>query len=44
MAVREKFESEGTTVLGGSPEDMLKVIHADIAQWKNLVKVANLKF
>lgn len=43
-AIREKFESEGTTVLGGSPEDMLRVIHSDIARWKNLVKAANLKF
>jgi tripartite-type tricarboxylate transporter receptor subunit TctC len=42
--IREKFESEGTTVLGGTPDDMLKTINADIARWKNLVKAANLKF
>jgi len=42
--IRERFESEGTTVLGGTPDDMLKTINADIARWRNLVKVANLKF
>ncbi len=43
-AIREKFESEGTTVLGGSPDDMMKLIGEDIERWTTLVKAANLSF
>jgi tripartite-type tricarboxylate transporter receptor subunit TctC len=43
-AIRDKFESEGTTVLGGSPEDMSKLIREDIERWTTLVKAANLSF
>jgi hypothetical protein len=31
-------------VLGGSPEDMMKLIREDIERWTTLVKAANLSF
>lgn len=41
--VSEKFQSEGTTAVGGSPEQMMQVIRSDIARWKRVAELANVK-
>jgi tripartite-type tricarboxylate transporter receptor subunit TctC len=42
-SVADKFEAEGTTAVGGTPEDMMKVIRADVARWKNIAEKAQVK-
>lgn len=42
-SIAEKFRAEGTTIVGGTPEQMMQVVRSDIERWKNLVKVANIK-
>ena len=42
-AVAEKFRAEGTTAVGGSPEQMLQIVRADILRWKKVVDKANIK-
>ncbi len=41
--VSEKFQSEGTTAVGGTPEQMMQVIRSDIARWKRVAELANVK-
>ena len=42
-AVAERFEAEGTTPIGGTPEQMMQIVRADIERWRALVKKANIK-
>lgn len=42
-SIAEKFRTEGTTIVGGTPEQMMQVVRSDIERWRNLVKVANIK-
>ena len=42
-AVADKFEAEGTTAVGGSPEDMMKVVRSDIERWKSVAEKAKVK-
>jgi tripartite-type tricarboxylate transporter receptor subunit TctC len=42
-AVSEKFAAEGTTAVGGSPEDMMNIIRADITRWKNIAEKARVR-
>jgi tripartite-type tricarboxylate transporter receptor subunit TctC len=42
-SISEKFRAEGTTMVGGTPEQMMQVVRSDIERWRNLVKVANIK-
>ena len=42
-AVAEKFEAEGTTAVGGTPEEMMQTIRADITRWKNIAEKAKVK-
>jgi tripartite-type tricarboxylate transporter receptor subunit TctC len=42
-AVADRFESEGSTVVGGTPEQMLQVVRGDIERWKQLARKANLR-
>ena len=42
-SISEKFRAEGTTIVGGTPEQMMQVVRSDIERWRNLVKVANIK-
>ena len=41
--ISEKFRLEGTTIVGGTPEQMMQTVRSDIERWRNLVKVANIK-
>lgn len=41
--VSEKFQSEGTTAVGGTPDQMMQVIRSDIARWKRVAELANVK-
>jgi tripartite-type tricarboxylate transporter receptor subunit TctC len=41
--VKEKMTATGLDVIGGTPEDLRKVIASDIAKWKKVVKVANIQ-
>ena len=41
--VAEKFEAEGTTAVGGSPEDMMQIVRADVARWKSIAEKAQVK-
>ena len=42
-AVTDKFESEGTTAVGGTPEQMMETVRSDIARWKRVASEAKVK-
>jgi tripartite-type tricarboxylate transporter receptor subunit TctC len=42
-AVAEKFEAEGTTAVGGSPEDMMKIVREDVERWRRVADMAKVK-
>jgi tripartite-type tricarboxylate transporter receptor subunit TctC len=42
-SIADKFEAEGTTAVGGSPEQMMAIIRSDIARWKNVAEKAQVK-
>ena len=42
-AISEKFEAEGTTAVGGSPEDMMQVVRADVIRWRSIAEKAKVK-
>ena len=42
-AVSKRFVSEGTSAIGGTPEDLMRVIRSDIAHWKSVIKLAKIK-
>jgi tripartite-type tricarboxylate transporter receptor subunit TctC len=42
-AVAEKFQAEGTTAVGGTPDQMMQIVRSDIQRWKNVVQKANIK-
>jgi tripartite-type tricarboxylate transporter receptor subunit TctC len=42
-AVVERIESEGASVIGGTPEHMRQVVLEDVERWKRLVQKANIK-
>ncbi|MBC5764551.1 Bug family tripartite tricarboxylate transporter substrate binding protein [Ramlibacter albus] len=41
--VSEKFTAEGTTAVGGTPEQMMDIVRSDVERWRALAKRANLK-
>jgi tripartite-type tricarboxylate transporter receptor subunit TctC len=41
--VQEKFSTEGTTPVGGTPEQMLQIVRDDIVRWKRVVETGNIK-
>ena len=42
-AVTEKFEAEGTTAVGGTPEQMMEIVRSDVQRWRRVVQEANVK-
>jgi tripartite-type tricarboxylate transporter receptor subunit TctC len=42
-SIAEKFDADGTTAVGGSPEQMMQTIRGDIERWKNIVEKAQVK-
>jgi tripartite-type tricarboxylate transporter receptor subunit TctC len=42
-AVTEKFEAEGTTAVGGTPEQMMEIVRSDIVRWKRVADEAKVK-
>ncbi len=42
-SVAEKFENEGTSAVGGTPEQMMQIVRSDVARWKDVAKKANVK-
>ncbi len=42
-AFSQRLEAEGTTIVGGSPDDMLRLIRADIDRWKALAQRTKLR-
>ena len=42
-SVAEKFDAEGTTAIGGSPDQMMQIVRSDIERWKTVAKKANVK-
>jgi tripartite-type tricarboxylate transporter receptor subunit TctC len=42
-STRNKFEADGTKLVGGTPEQMLEIIHTDINRWRHVVENANIK-
>ena len=42
-AVTDKFEAEGTTAVGGTPEQMMETVRSDIARWKRVAETAKVK-
>jgi tripartite-type tricarboxylate transporter receptor subunit TctC len=42
-SVADKFEAEGTTAVGGSPDDMMRIVREDIQRWKNVAEKAQVK-
>lgn len=43
-SVSERFDAEGTTAVGGTPEDLMQTITSDIDRWKKIIEVAQVKF
>jgi tripartite-type tricarboxylate transporter receptor subunit TctC len=41
-AVYTRLEDEGTTAVGGSPEQMLQLIRKDIARWKKVIELQKI--
>jgi tripartite-type tricarboxylate transporter receptor subunit TctC len=42
-AVTEKFEAEGTTAVGGTPEQMMETVRSDVERWKRVAADAKVK-
>jgi tripartite-type tricarboxylate transporter receptor subunit TctC len=42
-SVVEKFQADGTSAVGGTPEQMMDTVRADVERWRALVKQANIK-
>jgi len=42
-AVTDKFEAEGTTAVGGTPEQMMEIVRADVQRWKRVAADAKVK-
>ena len=42
-SVVEKFEAEGTTAVGGTPEQMMQTVRSDIQRWKSVAEKAKVK-
>lgn len=42
-SVAEKLESEGASVVGGTPEQLMQVVRADIERWRMLVDKAGVR-
>jgi len=43
-AVQERFDSEGTTAVGGTPDDLMRTIVSDIERWQRVIEIAQVKF
>lgn len=43
LDVKERMTATGLDVVGGTPEDLRKVLVSDIAKWKKVVKTANIQ-
>ena len=41
--VVEKMKAEGTTAVGGTPEQMMEIVKSDIARWKRVAEMAKVK-
>ena len=42
-ATSAKFEGDGTKLVGGSPEQMMETIRADVIRWKRVATTVNIK-
>lgn len=42
-AVTDKFTAEGTTAVGGTPEQMMQIVRSDIERWKTVAEKAKVK-
>lgn len=42
-SVADKFQAEGTTAVGGSPEHMMQIVRSDVERWKNIAEKAKVK-
>ena len=42
-SVTDKFAAEGTTAVGGTPEQMMEIVRADIQRWKNVAEKAKVR-
>ena len=38
-----KFEADGTKLVGGTPEQMMDIIRTDTSRWRHVVETANIK-
>lgn len=43
QAVTEKFQAEGTTAVGGTPEQMMQIVRADVESWKRVAEAAKVR-
>ena len=42
-AIVEKFESEGTTLVGGTPEQLMQTVRSEAERWKMVARQANVR-
>jgi tripartite-type tricarboxylate transporter receptor subunit TctC len=42
-AVTEKFDAEGTTAVGGTPEDMMRIVREDVERWRRVAAEAKVQ-
>ena len=43
QAVTDKFRAEGTTAVGGTPEEMMQIVRSDVERWKRVAEAAKVK-
>jgi tripartite-type tricarboxylate transporter receptor subunit TctC len=41
--VTDRFQAEGTTAVGGSPEQMMQIVQSDVARWKKVAEMAKVQ-
>jgi tripartite-type tricarboxylate transporter receptor subunit TctC len=42
-AITDKFEAEGTTAVGGTPEQMMEIVRSDVQRWKRVAEDAKVR-
>jgi len=43
QAVADKFRAEGTTAVGGTPEEMMQIVRSDVERWRRVAEAAKVK-
>jgi tripartite-type tricarboxylate transporter receptor subunit TctC len=42
-SVTDRFAAEGTTAVGGTPDEMMEIVKSDIERWRRVAEKAKVK-